>query len=107
MPEITIREVDGRVVLDTPFGRLGFINADAGRFGYDLAEQERFSVSAEAGDAKRLRVVTYPCIVLDLDPAPVPEQGDTAPSNYERSRLSRSNPDPVSSGDGVTAGSTP
>jgi hypothetical protein len=103
MPEIVIRELNGRVVIDTPFGRLGFINADAGRFGYDLAEQERFSVSAETGDPKRLRVVTYPCIVID--PAPVPEQGDTAPPDSKGQRATE--PSPVSSGVGITAGSPP
>jgi hypothetical protein len=38
-----------------------------------------------------------------IDPAPVPEQGDTAPSDMKGQQAVE--PDPVSSGGGITAGS--
>jgi hypothetical protein len=99
-----LQELDGAVVLVTPRGTLVFSAVEASRLGYDMAECARFLHSKESDDPARHRRTPYRLVTV-IDPAPVPEQGDTAPPDMKGQLAVE--PDLVSTGVGITAGSPP
>jgi hypothetical protein len=98
---VTLRECAGKIALQTPLGTLVFTSIAASNLGYAMQECARWSVAKESGDPDRQRHSTF--LLYDIDPAPVPEQGSSAPPDMKGQLAIE--PDPVSSGGGIDAGS--
>jgi hypothetical protein len=102
--DVILRERDRCIALETPAGTLILDSVTAARLSTAMEQCARWSVSKETGDPCRARVMRFP-LCETIGPAPVPEQGDTAPSDMKGQLPAE--PDPVSSGGGITAGPSP
>lgn len=100
--DVTLMEHDGRIALATPIGTLVLDGVMATRLATAMEECARWSVAKESGDADRDRILAFRLYKI-IDPDPVPEQGDTAPSDMKGQLAIE--PDPVSSGGGIDSGS--
>jgi hypothetical protein len=100
--DVTLMEHDGRIALATPIGTLVLDGVMATRLATAMEECARWSVAKESGDPDRDRILAFRLYKI-IDPAPVPEQGDTAPSDMKGQPAVE--PEPVSSGGGIDAGS--
>ena len=73
--DVTLRERDGRIALETPLGTLMLEGVTATRLSTAMEQLARWSVSKESGDPDRARVMVFTLI----DPDPATELGGIAP----------------------------
>lgn len=98
----TLYEQDGFVCLETPRGTFVFRHYSAHNCGYAMMEHARHAVAKESCDPDRHRRTSFTLYAI-IDPDPIPEHGGDAPPDSKGQLATE--PEPVSSGDGITAGS--